>query len=524
MSLTKVSFSMINGMFKTPEDYGATGGANDTIAVQAAFDSGFNVIFIRNYNVDSVIASTIGQTIDFNGYTLTGIRPAGGSSAQYVMGISGRYMKLYSVNVNANFGPYGSCVRWFSVSNALPAQNNNVYGMSLSYCLVGLTFGQDIGSPSVDAAQSENAIYGFTSRGLQTPFVGNQSNGFITLVSPILDCNPNEWSLQPGYNATTWGTNSVALNNIVGSVTVVSGEILKTTSQLGYGIRGLGVNFLGTTLEIACSQGYILGSMLFRDTLNGYMSADSASAFVVYSGATGTLSLLNIQASRGAGVSSYSGALFISYESTTNAFNVVIEDGLILEWKIPYICGRTVSFINSQVIESTGDVISKLNDNDNCLLRQNGVDTLIYSTTGWYLNVTYGAGSTLTIGTAAPSGKNAASLELLATGVAYASSGDTTSTATVKNTSLGVIPGEYYRVVGWVKSTGNSTVIVVYFNIAGTQITSVVLTPTITSSWVNYSTVTQVPATAAYMIIQGGSTTSTLNLTDFAVTRFVKPV
>ena len=350
MSLTKVSFSMIDGMFKTPEDYGATGGGDDTNAVQAAFDSGFNVIFTRNYNVDSVIASAVGQTIDFNGYGLTGIRPAGGSAAQYVLGIAGRSMKLYSINVNANFGAYGSCVRWFSVSAGAPAQYNNVYGMALSYCSAGLTFGQDIGSPSVDAAQSENTIYGFTSRGLQTPFVGNQSNGFITLVSPILDCNPYEWTTQPGYNATTWGTNSFCINNIVGQVTILGGELLKTTSQLGYGIRGQGLVISSTVLEIACSQGYVIGSVLLRDTTNGYMSSDSASAFVVYSGATGTLSLLNIQASRGAGVSSYSGALFISYESTTNAFNVVIEDGLILEWKIPYIFGRTVSFINSQVI------------------------------------------------------------------------------------------------------------------------------------------------------------------------------
>jgi len=156
-------------------------------------------------------------------------------------------------------------------------------------------------------------------------------------------------------------------------------------------------------------------------------------------------------------------------------------------------------------------------------LRQDGVDTLIYSTNGWYYVSGSGSGS-MTIGTSAPTGKNASSLELTTSGVAYASSGDTTSTATVKNTSLGVIPGEYYKVVGWAKSTGVCTVSVIYFNISGTQITSVVIIPTITSSWVNYSTITQVPATAAYMIIQGGNTTSTLNLTDFAITRFVKPV
>lgn len=519
MSLTKVTFPMIEGMFKTPEEYGATGGANDTLAVQAAFDSGYNVIFTRSYNVDSVTAGTIGQTIDFNGHGLIGIRASGGGG-QYVMAITGREMKIYGMNINANFGGYNCCLRWHSISAGLPAQKNNIYGMNLSRCGIGLLFGQEIGAPSIDAAQSENAVYGFTSYSLQTPFVGNQSNGFITLIAPILDCNPNDWVSQVGYNATTWQTAALTINNIVGQVVIVSGELLKTSTQLGYGIRGLGINILGSTLEIACTQAYVMGSILIRDNNNGYMASDSTNAFLIASGAAGTLHLANISSFRGAGVSSYSGSLFISYEDAASTLTVMIDKGNILEWKVENILGRTVRFSELSLIRTTGDTPIIVTDNNNCLLREKGVDTSIYTTTGWYFTLASGAGS-MTIGTAAPTGKNTASLLLVATGTTTTDTADLTSTTTIKNTALKVIPGDTLRITAWAKALAavNNQFRGVFYDITGTLVSSPTLSSNFTTSWVKYNMTTVVPATAAYFVLRTFVEVDTVNVTDIVVTK-----
>jgi len=62
--------------------------------------------------------------------------------------------------------------------------------MRISNAVNGLIYGQVVGSSSVDAAQSENTIYSLTFRAVQICFTGNQTNGYLTLVSPTLDCNP----------------------------------------------------------------------------------------------------------------------------------------------------------------------------------------------------------------------------------------------------------------------------------------------------------------------------------------------
>jgi hypothetical protein len=495
---------------------------SDTALVQRAFDSGKSIYFTQDYFVDSINASSIGQTIDFNGYKLIGTRAAAGG-AQYVMAITGRQMKIYGLSINANFGGYTCCVRWFSVSNSAPAQYNNVYGLNMSYCGIGLIYGQEIGTISVDASQSENTIYGMTCRGIQTPFVGNQSNGFITLVSPILDCGPYEWSTQPGYNATTFNTAALTINNMVGQVVIVGGEVLKTSSQLGYGFRGKDLLFMGTVFEVACAQGYIIGDVQIRDSTNGYMAADSVSAFTIASEATGTLRLSNIKSYRGAGVGSYSGVNFINYESPTSMTDVVIEDGLIVEWKVSKLVGPTVYFNNVKVMEATGSTALMLNDNNNCLAREKGIDTSIYTTTSWNYVLYSGAGSSMAIGTTAPTGKNAASLELIATGTAAATSADLTNATTIKSSSIRVVPLDYFRLETWAKATSSQCQInVLYYNLAGELLTPLAAITGLTTTWTKYKAFSQAPPNAAYMVIQVYGQTGTINVTDLVLTRFMK--
>jgi hypothetical protein len=340
-------------------------GATDQLKVQAAFDSGKPIKFSKDYSVDSVLISSVGQTIDFNGYTLTGTRPLLSTGAQYVLGISGRELKLYNVSVNANFKNYACAIRWYSESNAAPAQFNNVYGMAVAYCLVGLIFGQEIGTASVDAAQSENAVYGFKCRGAQKAFVGNQSNGFITFVAPQLDCNPYEWSSQPGYNATTWQTAARSIQNVVGQLVILGGEVLKTSTQLGYGVEGRDINMIGTTIEIACANFYVQGEIKIKDAHNFYMASDAANMFVIDSSAGDSgkvmVTLDNCKPYRGDNVWSYSGSSMIQGNSTIPViFN--FTNCVIGSW-IPYriasdnpvvgagqVSNAIVRFVNTKVI------------------------------------------------------------------------------------------------------------------------------------------------------------------------------
>jgi len=344
-------------------------GATDQIKVQAAFDSGKPIKFSKSYSVDAVNISSVGQTIDFNGYGLVGTRSFNTTGAQYVLAISGRQLNLYNVNVNADFKNYACAIRWYSESSAAPAQFINVYGMTVSYCLVGLLFGQEIGTPSVDAAQSENSVYGFKCRGAQQTFVGNQSNGWVTLVSPILDCNPYEWSLQPGYNATTWQTAARSITNLVGTVVVLGGEALKTSTQLGYGIEGRNLYLVGTTIEIACANFLVKGPITLKDNSNFYMASDSTNVFVI-DGSAGDggdvmVTLDNCGPYRADNVWTYSGSSMIQGNSTLpvifnfvncsignwDPYRIASDDPLVGAGQVS---NAIVRFVNTNLINRDG--------------------------------------------------------------------------------------------------------------------------------------------------------------------------
>ncbi len=311
-------------------------GATDQIKVQAAFDSGKPIRFSKSYSVDSVVISSDGQFIDFNGYALIGTRSFDATRAQAVLSILALQLTLYKVAVNANFQNYTACIRWNSVSSAKPAQYNNVYGLSVAYSIIGLLYGQEIGTSSIDAAQSENTIYGFKCRGIQQAFVGNQSNGAITLVSPQLDCNPYEWLSQPGFDETTWQTAARAVNNANGQLVILGGELLKTSTQLGYGIEGSDMRIIGAAIEIACANFLVgPGYIDLKSCSNFYMASDSTDVFTLKStagdGGRSIITLDCCQPIRADNVWSYSGASFINGVSTIPVtFNFV--NCLIQNW------------------------------------------------------------------------------------------------------------------------------------------------------------------------------------------------
>lgn len=391
-TVTQSLTSKLRGLEISPDNFGATGTAvfpGDTVAVQAAFNDGRPVRLTRNHYVDFVVISGVSRNIDFNGFSLIGCTTY---SPDYCLAINCRDSILRNINVNANFKSYGSAIRWFSVDAGNPAQYNKVYGMRIAYSINGLTYGQVIGSASINAAQSENTIFGLTFRGVQNCFTGNQTNGFLTLVAPILDCNPYEWTASfPGvFNAT----NARCFNNPQCVLVILGGEILKTYTQLGYGFEGQGFTILGASWEIGCAWGLLTGDATIKDG-GGYMASDSKAVFVTtVAAANCKLTLSNFSISRGVGVGAYS-AMYIVDSSATNSFYVTFNDCKIVEWKFVFsVTGcrfamrDTYNSLLAEYVTTTGvNILQGLSPYGNELSTVAGV-----AANSWTISNVFGAG------------------------------------------------------------------------------------------------------------------------------------
>lgn len=323
----------------TPDQFTGT----DTARVQAAFDTGRTVQFLRDYYVTTVKMGGVDQEIDFNGFRLVG---AATSAQDAVLQLTGRQLTLHNLRVDVKFNSnYGGCYRWHSEdvgAGVQPAQYINIYGMHCANARYGLIFGATIGNASVSAAQSESTVYGFTVRAVQIPYFGNQTNGFLVLVSPVLDCNPYEWFTAGGGGVTgsgaqdTWYTTSLALRNDVGVLKTLGGEILKPSTPLGYGIRGKDFWLIAPTIELRGPQGYLTGSGTITDVSGGAFSDDTDPAWILENGTAngGTLRLANYRLIRPAGVGASSAALFMkTHDDGVTDYTLLMEGGLLEEWR-----------------------------------------------------------------------------------------------------------------------------------------------------------------------------------------------
>ena len=318
MSLTKATYAMINGAPANVLDYGAKGDGttNDTAAIQAALDANSCVAFpTGTYLVTSILIDSF-KTIYFNGSQIK----ASSNSFNPVV-LTGRYNSIFNLTINANFFPSIAAMQWVSDATHT-CQFNNVYGLQISNSVYGILFGATPTGSAYNAPQSENTVYGYTTRAVQVPICCNQPNGALTLISPILDCDPFEWASQSGYNSTTYSNNAYCVINLQTTLIVTGGELLKTSLNTGYGIWGGGV-FIGNIFEIACPQALITQDLTITDNQNGYFVRDDVSAFTFDSGATGfsggaTLNLTNYLLNRPNGYQTYSGAYLISGTPTAS--------------------------------------------------------------------------------------------------------------------------------------------------------------------------------------------------------------
>jgi hypothetical protein len=487
---------------------------DQTFQVQSLFDKFQNIVLTDNYSVDSVTISGVGKTIRFNGYSLTGTRPLASTTAQYVLGITGRELHLYDIVVNANFLNYVSCVRWHSLSAGAPAQFNRIFGITLSYCNIGILFGQEIGSTSIDAAQSENTVYSYTTRGIRTPVVSNQSNGYIEFVGSILDTNPYEWATQPSFDGSTYSLNSYVINNVLGEVTIQGGELLKTYTQEGYGVKG-NARIFNAVIEIACNQYLVQDYIMLYNGSNGYMSGDSTSP-ITFENSTGKFLASNSPFLRGTGVASYSGAPFVKFEEPETDIEIKLIDCSLDEWKYsalpPSTIIRDCDFLTENIRVDTYK--------DACLLKESGTNNYINDLTGWNFVVSFGGGSTGTIANDSVY-TGGTSLELHATGQSTFYAYDITDATTIKNTAITVKAEEYIKLSFYSKKVSgeaNNNLFGVFYDSAGVQIGSPVSYAVVTAtSWEYKNVVIEAPDNAMYLGIYLTGAESVTRITDLNV-------
>lgn len=256
---------------RSVKEYGAVGNGttDDTAAIQAAIDSGNSLHFPNgSYLVSNINFNQVSKAYYFNDATIVG---SSTSAATSVVQITGHYLDFYDLKINGNkrSGDIAG-IHWHSLSSGAPAQWVRIHNLNIVYCNIGILFGQLDGVTEVDAPQSENVVNNYLTRGVRIPIYMNQSNGFLHMNTPILDCQVFEYTIAEGaYPATA----SYAIKNIQGILHVNGGEVLKTTEQVGHCIWNQGNTYLhNVTIESATTIASSSGILTIQGSSGGFFS------------------------------------------------------------------------------------------------------------------------------------------------------------------------------------------------------------------------------------------------------------
>lgn len=309
---------------KSVKQFGAVGDGvtNDTLAIQTAINSGESLHFPNGaYLVDNINFNQAGTSYYFNNATIVASATSPDAS---VIQITNRYITFNGLKINGNKRPGDTAaIHWHSPSAGQPAQWVTINDLYITNCNIGILFGQLSGTPVVDAPQSESVVNGYITRGVRIPVYLNQSNGFLHLNTPILDCQSFEYSVADGaYTATQ----SFSIFNIGSTLHVNGGELLKTAEQAGHCIWNTGSSYLtNVTIESAATIASSSGFLQINTSSGGYFSNDSSPLFVL----SGLTFLQNLAFYRPEGAMAYSSARAIHCIGTPT---ITIKDSIISGW------------------------------------------------------------------------------------------------------------------------------------------------------------------------------------------------
>jgi hypothetical protein len=504
----------------SPERYGAVGDgvADDTLALTQAIASSDSLTFApgSTYAV-TTICFPAGRhfLVDFNSARLRGISKL---RADCIVRLETEGSTFLAYEVDLAFNRNYTCGTWWYNASA-SSQYNVVLGMTHRYGTRGLVYGELPGGVSTKFAQSENAIFGFRSRGVQNPFYGNHRNGVLFFSQAMFVSLNEEWPPGAGFDWTA----ARAFENYAGLVHLDGGEIQLATTISGYAADLANCRLQGVIVETS-EPLRIIGDAVRITGGRTLMTRDDRPQFVVEFPLAGVLGLDGVSCYRPPGLGSYSNEALVDARQASLDFEVRIDGGESVEWRWSQV-GADVKLVNgararygNHHLKMTAAAPESyvLSTGTGSLLDAKNVDRMGYTTTGWHLDDPSGTGTLAATRDAGPPGYPAAQLTLACRSAAAAWTADPRS---VRATAVTVRPGERYWVQArmCLSSGGEPRMLARFFAVTLESLPDVVLADTgsISSSWKAIEAPFHVPRDAAYMALGIQLDSGLVRWTDF---------
>ena len=543
MALTKATYSLIQGAPVNVFDYMTEAQKNNvsarlatidvTAAIQTALDDPdtFGVFFpTGRYGVTSITIPNA-KFIWFDGATIVGL---GVSPEDAVVKLEGGSCQIYNMAINPNFSDNYTCALWWN-NDTQGSQYNTIFGLTINNARRGIVYGALPGDPATVPPMSENNLIGYYCYGVQNPWYGNAANGIMFIDGAQFVTLPSGWPVSPAYNAT----NARAIENEIGLLFVNNSTIFKAASSLGFAADISNVKFTNCYFEFAPSIKIIGNNNKFVNcSFNQLIANQSLFTYPSNVGNSETyFTNCNFTRPSGSGLTSVTPFIDMSAITPTNAAtnDITFDICSLLDfnWQtalgyVPFVNNvANLKFHNTRYRRSDS-VTTKflLNNRSSNMLVEAGKDYLGYDAATWYPENGSGTAA-ITIAADAPTGFNASSVQLVATGgTARAMTIDPTSASTIKATGFQVKPGDLFSLSIWAKMPTGAAIgggiRAVFYDTSGAFLSNLEIIDYLAftgSDWsLVYARITA-PENAAFMGIAGQASSDTIRFTQVQLFR-----
>ena len=548
MSLTKVSYSMIQGAslnvfdFMTDAEIADVKAGTRTLDVTLAVQNAINAsdgkgLFFPNgaYKVTTVEIGGEGRTIWFDEATLYGGAVSG---TDCVVRYKALQSNIFGMRINGNFNlNYSYMLWWYDATRS--SQFNCFFGLEIFYAKVAMLYGAVPPASATNFAQSENTIYGFRTRGLERGVIMNHGNGFLFMEGQHLSVQGEEWATNSPGNFDT--SLNHAFLAYAGTLSLNGGELqnsIAASTSVGPRIEGGRVLMTGVVTEVSAPFGvsgklYINGGRIFN-------TQSLTPQFYIATGAN-ALSVIEVNdctIERSDIVGSFSSQPLVNNVGSSDNIDITFKDCEIREWAsfVQLANGnqQSVRYISCKYYPNgTQDpryAVYKLDTNGQDITDLPNIDKKGYSTNGFYLTVSFGAGSSIALNADVPNAYYANSIQVLATGEAYATTADSTTLNSIKSTGFSVTQFDNFMIEGWFKIVDTGTGVaagagLVVFDSAGTLVTFYNAftnnASVMTTGWKYLRGIVQIPSgsTAAYAGFGIRGNLNTVRMTGLKIRR-----
>jgi hypothetical protein len=444
--------------------FGAAGDGrtDDTAAVQGAIDAtqaGGALLFPPgSYAITMLRTHRSETTWYFDHAELIG---RANTKTPCILLIEGLHSQFFNLKINGDFNDNYACALWWYNADS-PSQHIDIHSLEIRYARRGIVYGAMSGQTSTQAAQSENVIFGYHTRGVAKPILINHRNGVLFLNSPQLVAHDEEWERdRPG--AFDRNAN-FAFEAVAGTLVVTGGEVQNSIAATGSFcalVDGGEVHLDNCIVEVS-TPFYVHGRLAISGgrILN---TQSMTSQFLVHADVdTETdLRVSSCRMLRNPNTGSFSDRPLAVVEGIARNLAITFNDCEIDEWAsfTPMVLGANERVRLNRCRWRPRGLASqpyRIDTGASDLLENRGIDRAARSLRGYWPQGTSTSRRDLSPDTPAPT--FASSLSVRSTnGPAGLFTIDPASLQTVQDTAIDVRPGDRFLVEGWVRSAAGNT-------------------------------------------------------------------